>query len=541
MLPTPGRGLRGAGPLLPALLAVACDSGGGGPTIVAGADYTLLLHPVVANNQSPFDALDKLDLVLQPEVGDARRVSLGTPGSGETADVGDLGPLADTTIVVEGYRDGELAAWGRTEPLTAETGELETNVLVAETESVAWLGSLPEALWLPFVANVGDGAFLLGGGLANDRNGDATKSHDVLYRLDLAPPDAPPAFVAVGTLPAYQSGGNQSQTARMGATFTPLAQGGADQGKLLLAGGSEEHPYTGSGSPTVSKAASLYDPETGTFEDLASGLAEARTMHGALENVQGNVVFWGGWGYVNDTTRITWAATIEVYDRGSRAFVTAGTPNDLGAMDAAGADLGTDGTLVCGGAELLTTGWISRSGCVRVSLDGSSADADADLPVALAGHAMIDLPDGRVLVTGGGTSATESPARETVVNARAEAWIYAPDTRAWSAARSMSLPRAGHRMAALPDGRVLIVGGAASYNPLTPPDDPLSCVEIFDPSTTSFTTLEGCTAADDTGGLAGRAFQPAVAVDPERGVLAVGGLGDAGDAQSAAGLFVPRP
>lgn len=539
MLPTPGRKLRGAGPLLPALLAVACDGGGDGPTIVAGADYTLLLHPVVANNQSPFDALDKLDLVLQPEVGDARRVSLGAPGSGETADVGDLGPLTDTTVVVEGYRDGELVAWGRTEPLTAETGELETNVLVAETESIAWLGSLPEPLWLPFLANVGDGRFLLGGGLANDRNDDATKGHDGLYRLDLAPPDAVPAFEYLGTLPPYLSAGNQEQTARMGATFTPLTQGGADQGKILLVGGSEEHPYTGNGSPTVSPSASLYDPATGTFEDL-DRTAEPRTLHGALENVQGNVVLWGGWGYVSDAGRVTWAVTIEVYDRASRGFVTAGTPADIGAMDAAGADLGTDGTLVCGGAEL-EDGWLTHSGCVRVGLDGSSAPADADLPVALAGHAMIALPDGRVLVTGGATSATESPSRDTVVNARAEAWVYAPDTRTWSAARSMSLPRAGHRMAALPDGRVLIVGGAASYNPLTPPDDPFSCAEVFDPETAAFTTLEGCTAADDAGGLASRAFQPAIAVDPERGVLAVGGVGVELEAQGTAGLFVPRP
>lgn len=508
------------------------------------ADYTLSLVPVTANNQAPFAELDKLDLVLVPQAGDRLRYTLGAPGSGSSTTIEDLPALAGTVIEVEGYADNELVSWGRTEAITATTGDVETSVLVAETDAAAWLGDVADGVVRGMLAHAGGGTFVLAGGHANTRTGQPTKVSDAVWTLSLAPPSDPPAFVAAGVLPSYEDGSGDAHTVRIGASFTPLTASGPDQGSLLLVGGAADHPYIGSGSPTVTSAVSLYDPATGAWTDLPvnDGLVEERVLHVAHENLQGDIVVWGGWGWTGQTTQISWVGTAEVYDRATRAFTTAGTSTEVGTLGAAITDLGTDGTLVCGGASFVDyPTWSSVDACLRVSVDGTSLTEDVRLPDQLAGHAMVTLADGRVLVTGGvsepGQDLTESGLAPSV----ADAWTYDPASGGWSAAGRMNLARAGHAMAVLPDGRVVVAGGAQSWNPVFPGTDPLSCIEVFDPATTRFTMLGGCTASDDAGGLPGRAVDPMIAVDPERGALVVGGIDAAGSAAVGAALYVPTP
>lgn len=62
----------------------------------------------------------------------------------------------------------------------------------------------------------------------------------------------------------------------------------------------------------------------------------------------------------------------------------------------------------------------------------------------------IRLQDGRVLVTGGGDS----------IEAYRDAEVYDPQTNQWTATSPMAFRRNQHRMLLLPDGRVLIHGGA---------------------------------------------------------------------------------
>jgi hypothetical protein len=103
----------------------------------------------------------------------------------------------------------------------------------------------------------------------------------------------------------------------------------------------------------------------------------------------------------------------------------------------------------------------------------------------------------------------------------------------------MNMARAGHKMVLLADGRVLIVGGAESYNDTGGAANPVSCLELYDPTDGTFGIVDGCTTSDDSGGLPGRAYRPQVAYDPDYGALIVGGLGADGSAQSAVSLFVP--
>ena len=81
-------------------------------------------------------------------------------------------------------------------------------------------------------------------------------------------------------------------------------------------------------------------------------------------------------------------------------------------------------------------------------------------------HTATLLPDGRVLVSGGATNSG--------LDVLASAEIYDPALGTWSPTGSMSTPRYGHTATLLPDGRVLVSGGFTI--------GALSSAEIFGPS-----------------------------------------------------------
>jgi hypothetical protein len=102
-----------------------------------------------------------------------------------------------------------------------------------------------------------------------------------------------------------------------------------------------------------------------------------------------------------------------------------------------------------------------------------------------AAHTATLLPDGRVLVVGGCTSAGCGGTPQG-----GQTDVYDPATRAFTPGSTLVQARAGHTATALADGRVLIAGGF--------PDEgrpPLSGVEIFDPATNRFTTTGSMLAA----------------------------------------------
>lgn len=84
------------------------------------------------------------------------------------------------------------------------------------------------------------------------------------------------------------------------------------------------------------------------------------------------------------------------------------------------------------------------------------------------------LPDGTVLVTGGGGASAE---------------LYDPSTGAWSFTGSLGTPGFGQSMVVLPDGRVLIAGGGHldPTAPFLPPTIPHPGAELYDPVTGTWT------------------------------------------------------
>jgi hypothetical protein len=107
---------------------------------------------------------------------------------------------------------------------------------------------------------------------------------------------------------------------------------------------------------------------------------------------------------------------------------------------------------------------------------GGRLTALPSLVVSRAAHTATALPDGRVLVAGGCTSAG---CEDTAAGGRAE--IYDPRTRTFGAGPAMVTARAGHTATPLSDGRVLITGGYPGEGAA-----PLPTAELYDPATDRF-------------------------------------------------------
>jgi len=96
----------------------------------------------------------------------------------------------------------------------------------------------------------------------------------------------------------------------------------------------------------------------------------------------------------------------------------------------------------------------------------------ASAEVGRTNHTATLLPDGRVLVAGGGYNAVT-----------AKATIYDPATNAWSPVTGMNKPRILHAAVALPDSRVLVIGGTDQTAPAS--------AEMFDAVSGSWRLIDG--------------------------------------------------
>ncbi len=187
----------------------------------------------------------------------------------------------------------------------------------------------------------------------------------------------------------------------------------------------------------------------------------------------------------------------------------------------------------------------------------------SQLPALLTGridHTATLLPDGRVLVVGGGL--------ESETNSQASAELFDPKTNRWSYAAPMASPRQRHTATLLPDGTVLVVGGlgpgrgtAELYDPATnswssagtlvqaranhqavllldgtvlvvggrQPGRPLSDAEIFQPKTRTWTAVASLSVSRD---------RPVAVLLRNGKVLVTGGVTtDVGGSLDAAVLF----
>src|SRR5688572_23500817 len=91
-------------------------------------------------------------------------------------------------------------------------------------------------------------------------------------------------------------------------------------------------------------------------------------------------------------------------------------------------------------------------------------------------HTATLLLDGKVLIAGGGV---ERDMGGRIVNRLRSAELFNPITGMFTATGDMTTGRHGNSATLLPDGRVLIAGGAV-------PDGSLATAELYDPATGAF-------------------------------------------------------
>ena len=269
-------------------------------------------------------------------------------------------------------------------------------------------------------------------------------------------------------------------TARSNHAATILADG-----RVLVTGGADIAP---------NNSAELYEPATGLWS--ATGrLALPRVQHTATLLPSGKVLLVGGFSVfpearneIYDPTAGTWSPAAPLVDA-RHAHTTTTLPN---------------GKLLVVGGQGLSYGALASAELYDPATGTWSATGS--LVTARYFHAATSLPDGRVLVVGGIRSS------EPYSGNLASAEIYDPATGAWSTTGAMSGPRQSHRLAVLPRGKVLVVGGTDGNNS----NSALGRTELFDPVAGTWTT---------TGNLLTARSAPAVALLPDGRVLAYGGFG----------------
>lgn len=229
-------------------------------------------------------------------------------------------------------------------------------------------------------------------------------------------------------------------------------------GKLLVSGGANEFGYP-RGYPA---AAELFDPSTGSW--MATGvMTTPRVMHTATLLPNGKVLAAGGYYYGNGPVYIPDA---EIYDPAKGTW-TAVRP-------LATARYKHSATLLRNGKVLVAGGYNER--------DKRLASAELFDPVTktwtptgslLAPHDLHTatlLPNGKVLVAGG--LSTEG------VTQRAE--LYDPVAGAWTETGRLNTPRHDQTATLLPNGKVLVAGG---YQDSGDDSDPTASAEFYDPAT----------------------------------------------------------
>jgi hypothetical protein len=519
--------------VLGVLSAAACTS---------GADYELQLRPIVPQNQSPFEEIDSLHLVMEHADGQSERHILdSTTGS---PSLSELGILDGTVVRLEALVGEAMVAVGRSGTFDLSTGQQEKNILFANLNDLGWLEDHMEGLFLPGIAALGNGRFLIAGGITMNSASNSGRRGKKIYELNLADPADPIVLEEVGEMPPYPAGidGENGTTAsRHGATTVLLTQG-PHKGKVLVAGGTN----TLFESQNVTNTAFLFDPESGVFESLSEEEQpnEHHYLHNTVMDASGNVVVLGGWDQTNDGF-LTIQDNFDFFDASAGQFDQSSKNRTLRSAGAFGmaAALGTSGVVHCGGA-MISQGdtWRTLAECSLITPSGELSDEIPDMPLTLSHGEMIAISSAELLVIGGVSVpdlveiGPERAASNRVLH-------YDHTLQKWTTLESLKLNRANPALSLLPDGRVLILGGRQSADlfvySATAQENILSCVEIYDPdialnhpTETPSIMLEGCTSSQATSLLPTRAHSIATAQDPDFGIIAVGGLNSDGSQPS---------
>jgi hypothetical protein len=300
---------------------------------------------------------------------------------------------------------------------------------------------------------------------------------------------------------AFAMAGNMT-VARAGHTATLLPNG-----TVLITGG-----FTGFiGGLSTTASAEIYDPESGAFFSTVGAMTMPRAFHRATLLNDGRVLIAGP------------STALEIYDPSTGLFTAGATIiAPPGGYSAISSFLSNGKVLIQEAPPNVPGGRFNEvydSDLGTLSLTGVSA-----YPNLWPGTASALLPNGKLFSTG---------LTDDSDNASNVAELYDPATGTFNATENMTALRRNPTATLLPDGTVLIAGGgdssAWSYPDPGAPEQPGSA-DIYDPSTVNFSR---------TGSMAVKREGHTATLLPDGTVLVVGGFDYVHGTRGSAELFHP--
>jgi len=247
----------------------------------------------------------------------------------------------------------------------------------------------------------------------------------------------------------------------LGATATLLTNG------LVLVAGGEVYPQV-QHFPTT--AAELYNPVTGNWASTGS-MTITHAFHTATLLQNGKVLVVGG-GNPDAETELydpvagTWTAAGSLADGSQAAHTATLLPN--GKVLVAGGEDGNGHSMAAAQLFDPATGLWTTTG---------------SMSTPRTGHVAILLPSGKVLVAGG-LNSQAGPSLAYLFSAE----VYDPNAGTWTPVSSMHSPRQDATASLLPDGNVLVAGGASSNITF------LSSTEVYNPTANTWTSAASMAA-----------------------------------------------
>jgi WD40 repeat protein len=191
----------------------------------------------------------------------------------------------------------------------------------------------------------------------------------------------------------------------------------------------------------------IYDPSGGSFNS-AGMLAYSVAGSSSTVLTDGRLLFAGGFGLIFKGELVS---ASEIYDPSLRQSV--GSADMSVCREFHTATLLSNGTVLVAGGEASSPSPCSFETSPSPSPSSTMEIYDAvkgtftrtgDMTTARVSHTATLLPNGKVLIVGGGSPTAE---------------VYDPDTGVSTPTATMSASRSGHTATLLPDGRVVIIGG----------------------------------------------------------------------------------
>lgn len=240
-------------------------------------------------------------------------------------------------------------------------------------------------------------------------------------------------------------------------------------GRVLITGGSKFIPISNGEQLVSLDSADIYDPAVERFYPVLSKMSSIRSNHQMVTLSDGRVVLIGG-----TTGGGPNVDAVEIFDPATNQFSIMARFQRLPAVNFVAFDIGNGRILVYGGentdgpAIIDTKNWTSRV----ITFD------QLHMREQLAG---LKLGDGRVLLSGGHPwwGDNYDKAYDDIIE-------FNPRTDTFQVVGKMSIPRTGHSMLLLPDGKVAIYGGVY-FN--ANQDVWSAKVDVFDPATGTTTAV----------------------------------------------------